>query len=62
MITLEPGGRVALVPHSTAWARVQSLTDGTAPRDSVVAELLRERRTEAGREDAGDPVEDLLGR
>ncbi|MGI8681135.1 MAG: AbrB/MazE/SpoVT family DNA-binding domain-containing protein [Mycobacteriales bacterium] len=62
LVTLEPDGRVALVPHSTAWARVQALTEGVERRGSVVEELLRERRTEARREDASGSVDDLLGR
>lgn len=61
LVTLERDGRVVLATPTTAWARVQELAKRATPRGSVVDELLRERRAEAGREDAGGSVDDLLG-
>jgi len=61
LVTLEPDGRVVLTTPTTAWARVQELAKGAAAGGSVVDELLRERRADAGREDAGGSVDDLLG-
>lgn len=62
LVTLEQDSRVVLVSPATAWARVQELGNAATPPGAVVDELLRERRSEARREDTGDAVDDLLGR
>lgn len=61
LVTLEGGGRVVLITPATAWARLQDLAKGAAAGQSVVDELLRERRADAQREDGGGSVDDLLG-
>jgi len=49
-VQLDDAGRLVLVPVESLWARAQALFDGVDRSETVVDEMLAERRAEAAAE------------